>query len=293
MNEEIFNKEFFNQLRNLKIIMKTPINSAYAGGRRSKEKGVSVEFSDFREYSPGDDFRRVDWNAYGRFNKLYLKIFMEEREAIFNIFIDTSRSMDYGDKKKSDFSLKLAGALSYIILNGSDRVKIFPLGNGKAIDNIAVSGKVGINKILKALEMVDFKNLCDLGKDIKTMPVRGKGISIILSDFYNVGSLKEALLFLRHKGQEVILVHVLAEEEMNPKIKGDLKLKDLEDENKMDISLYGKAIGLYNEKLQQFIKEIKELGKKYGATYILANSNESLEKIIFKEFTYRGIINRK
>ena len=293
MQEPIFNKDFFNQLKNLKIIMKTPINSAYAGGRRSKEKGVSVEFSDFREYSPGDDFRRVDWNAYGRFNKLYLKIFMEEREALFNIFIDTSKSMRYGKQDKAVFSLRLAGALSHIILNSNDRVKLFPLSSEQTIKSMTVSGRTGINRVLKYLEEIEFNGTIDLGKNIKTMPIRGKGISIILSDFYNLEELKEALIFLKHKGQEIILVQVLSEEEFEPKIKGDLKLKDMEEDNKMDISLYGKAVEIYEDKLEEFIRNIKILSKKYGAAYILANSNESLEKIIFKEFTSRGIINRK
>lgn len=293
MQEQIFNKDFFNQLKNLKIIMKTPINSAYAGGRRSKEKGVSVEFSDFREYSPGDDFRRVDWNAYGRFNKLYLKIFMEEREALFNIFIDTSKSMHYGEKDKGIFSLRLAGAISHIVLNGNDRVKLFPFNNEENKEGLTISGRAGINRILKYLEAIEFNGTTNLGRNIKAMPVRGKGISIILSDFYNLEELKEALIFLKHKGQEIMLVQVLSQEEIDPLLRGDLKLNDIEEASKMDISLYGKAIEIYKDKLDEFIKDIKDLSKKYGATYILANSSDSLEKIIFKEFTSRGIINRK
>lgn len=293
MQEKIFDKDFFNQLKNLKIIMKTPINSAYAGGRRSKEKGVSVEFSDFREYSPGDDFRRVDWNAYGRFNKLYLKIFMEEREALFNIFIDTSKSMHFGVHNKGIFSLRLAGAISHIVLNGNDRVKLFPFNSEENKEGITISGRAGINRILKYLEAIEFNGTTNLGRNIKTLPIKGKGISVILSDFYNLEELKETLIFLKHKGQEIILVQVLSQEELEPTLRGDLKLNDIEEHNKMDISLYGRAIEIYKDKLDEFITDIKTLSRKYGATYILANTKDNLEKIIFKEFTSRGIINRK
>ncbi|ERK29960.1 DUF58 domain-containing protein [Clostridium intestinale] len=293
MQEKIFDKDFFNQLKNLKIIMKTPINSAYAGGRRSKEKGVSVEFSDFREYSPGDDFRRVDWNAYGRFNKLYLKIFMEEREALFNIFIDTSKSMHFGVHNKGIFSLRLAGAISHIVLNGNDRVKLFPFNSEENKEEITISGRAGINRILKYLEAIEFNGTTNLGRNIKTMPIKGKGISVVLSDFYNLEELKETLIFLKHKGQEIILVQVLSQEELEPTLRGDLKLNDIEEDSKMDISLYGKAIEIYKDKLDEFIMDIKTLSRKYGATYILANTKDNLEKIIFKEFTSRGIINRK
>ena len=293
MRENLFNEDFYKQLQNLKLILKTPINSGFTGGRRSREKGISVEFSDYREYSPGDDFRRVDWNAYGRFNKLYLKLFMEEREATFNIFIDTSKSMDYGMFNKGELALKLSAALSYMVLNYNDRIKIHEISESINYEKINVSGKLGVNKILSALKNMEFKGESSLIESVKRADIFGRGVSIIISDFYNVETLKDALIYLRHKKQEVILIQILSKEELEPSIRGDLKLKNIEDmQENLDISIYGKALNLYKEKLKDFKEEVQRISKKYGANYIFTSSENSLEKIIFKELAIKGVINR-
>lgn len=110
----MFNEDFFKKLNKINMYINFKLTGGTQGGRKSKAKGVSVEFSDYREYAPGDDFRRIDWNAYGRFDKFFIKVFMEEREGVFNFFIDKSKSMDYGKDNKKDTALKIVAALSYI-----------------------------------------------------------------------------------------------------------------------------------------------------------------------------------
>jgi uncharacterized protein (DUF58 family) len=112
----VLEDNFFRQLNTLKLSLNLRLNQGMSGQRKSSGKGSSVEFSDFREYMLGDDLRRIDWNAYGRFDKLYIKEFMEEKEGIYRIFIDTSKSMDYGEKPKSVMALKLAAAFSYLVI---------------------------------------------------------------------------------------------------------------------------------------------------------------------------------
>lgn len=124
MESAVFDKGFFDKLNTLKMSLNMRLNQGMSGIRKSSAKGSSVEFSDFREYMMGDDIRRIDWNAYGRTDKLYIKQFMEEKEGIFQIFIDTSRSMEFGKNPKSKMALQTAGALSYIILGNLDRVYI-------------------------------------------------------------------------------------------------------------------------------------------------------------------------
>ncbi|MDP4178692.1 MAG: DUF58 domain-containing protein, partial [Bacillota bacterium] len=101
MEEKIFDTEFLKKLDSIALNANITMSEGSSGSRKSKSKGSSVEFSDYREYTAGDDFRRVDWNAYGRFDRLFVKLFMEEREALINIFIDSSKSMNYGNPKKS------------------------------------------------------------------------------------------------------------------------------------------------------------------------------------------------
>lgn len=124
MGEKLFDSVFFEKMGQLAIAMNTRMTHGIGGGRKSNAKGSSVEFSDYREYIPGDDIRRIDWGAYGRLDKLYIKRFMEEKEGIFQIFVDTSASMDFGEPKKSRIALQLAGALAYLVLSNLDRVYV-------------------------------------------------------------------------------------------------------------------------------------------------------------------------
>ena len=120
----IFTKEYIAKLERLSIGLTERLGAVgYSGGRKSSAKGSSLEFSDFREYIPGDDLRRVDWNGYGRFDKLYLKLFLEEKQAAVNLFLDTSKSMDFGGK--AVMAKALAASLAYIAAGGGDRTQIF------------------------------------------------------------------------------------------------------------------------------------------------------------------------
>lgn len=179
----MFNEDFFKKLNKINMYINFKLSGGTQGGRKSKAKGVSVEFSDYREYAPGDDFRRIDWNAYGRFDKFFIKVFMEEREGVFNFFIDKSKSMDYGKNNKKDTALKIVAALSYIALNNLDRVNISTINDG-TIENLKVgTGNRGFQKILRDLESINFDGTTDLSKSIKKRPLNLRGISIIVSDF--------------------------------------------------------------------------------------------------------------
>ena len=177
MSEKMFNEDFFKKLNKINMYINFKLSGGTQGGRKSKAKGVSVEFSDYREYAPGDDFRRIDWNAYGRFDKFFIKVFMEEREGVFNFFIDKSKSMDYGKDNKKDTALKIVAALSYIALNNLDRVNISTMNNG-VIENLKTStGNRGFQKILRDLENISFDGTTDLSESIKKRPLNLRGIS--------------------------------------------------------------------------------------------------------------------
>ena len=121
MEEKLFDSEFFSRLNRMKMMTKMRLNVGMGGQRKSIAKGSSVEFSDFREYIPGDDIRRIDWNVYGRMDKLFVKQFMEEKEGLFHIIVDCSKSMDFGEKKKSIFARQIAGMISYMVLSNLEK----------------------------------------------------------------------------------------------------------------------------------------------------------------------------
>ena len=202
MGKKILNEDFFQKLNKINMYINFKISNGTQGGRKSKAKGVSVEFSDYREYTLGDDFRRIDWNAYGKFDKFFIKIFMEEREGIFNLFIENSKSMDSGENNKKETALKIVAALSYIALNNLDRVNIATMNDGLLESVKSSTGNKGFQKVLRELERIEFNGLTNLSSSIKKRPLNGKGVSIIVSDFLNnngVETLEEGLKYLAFK----------------------------------------------------------------------------------------------
>ncbi len=294
MESKIFNEDFFKKLNKIHLNLNLKISKGYQGGRKSQAKGVSVEFSDFREYVPGDDFRRIDWNAYGRLDKLFIKVFMEEREAVFNIFLDKSKSMDYGEKNKKNTSLQVVGALSYIALNNLDRVNVNIIEEDKLYELKGGTGKKGFQSILKQLETLEFSGKTKLSDSITKRRINNKGVSIIISDFFcneGLDTLEQGLKYLAYKKQEIVLVQVLCEEEINPSIEDEVTLIDKETGENIKLSINSKVIEEYKKALKDFNNKLEKLVKKYNGKVIFTNTNMSLEEIILGEFGRNRVIN--
>ncbi|WP_300382053.1 DUF58 domain-containing protein [Clostridium sp.] len=293
MGEKVFNEDFFKKLSKINMSINLKLSSGNQGGRKSKAKGVSVEFSDYREYVKGDDFRRIDWNAYGRFDKFFIKVFMEEREGVFNFFLDKSRSMDYGEANKKNTSLKIIAALSYIALNNLDRVNINLLSNGDSDNLKTIAGSKTFQKILLDLEKIEFDGSTDLTNSIKKRNIKQRGISVIVSDLLNNTGLKdleEGLKYLAYKKQEIIVVQVLSEEEINPLFNNEITFIDSETNENIKLSLTPSLIKDYKNTLLNYQKSIENIIKKYGGKFIPVSSSMEIEEIILGEFGKKRVL---
>lgn len=290
LGERVFDAEFLKKLDTMVINVRMMMNSGSGGNRKSRSKGSSVEFSDFREYSMGDDFRRIDWNAYGRFDKLFVKLFMEELEAYVNIFIDSSRSMYFGEPRKSLAALKLSGILAYLALNNLDRVCINSLSEKAIVQSPVVNGRGMFQRCADFLESLKFEGATDLGSGIRRKEFRGSGVSVIFSDFFTAGGIEETVKYLLYRKQQVVLIHILAPEELDPTLEGRVRLLDSETGEARDVAVTPELLKQYNKKLNGFINGIREFCMKVGAGYIQLSSDEPVEKVVFEEFTRAGII---
>lgn len=280
MNEQIFTSDFLNKLERLSVHVTTLMSHGGAGNRKSKAKGMSVEFSDYRKYVPSDDFRRIDWHAYGRFKKLYVKLFMEEKEAIIRLFIDNSKSMSYGGKDM--MALRLAGAFSYLALNHLDKVLLNPLHAGE--QNVFLGqGKHAFGHYMHYLEGISFQGASSRLDNIKRMHVQGSGLSIIISDFFIEDEMEDIVKYLRYNHQQVLLLHVLSEEELNPQLDGRLKLTDSETMDEKNLMMTPQLLRKYKLALEKFQHHLKDISYKYDAHYVCVNARDSIEKIILEE----------
>ena len=290
MSIKIFDTDFLKKLDTIVLNARMLMSEGSGGNRKSKSKGSSVEFSDFREYTIGDDFRRIDWNAYGRFDRLFVKLFMEEREALVNIFIDGSKSMDYGSPKKSELALKLSGVFAFLALNNLDRVCINSLKLNNIKSSTHVTGRVMFDRCMSFIESIDFSGETDINSSIKKKDFKSRGVSIILSDFFSPGGIEEAIKYLMFKKQDVVLVHVLSPEELNPELDGQVRLVDSETGKPMDIAVSPILLKQYHKELNSFTNGIREFCTRMGASYVQISSGESIDKIVFEDFTRAGVI---
>ena len=285
MSETIFDKSFFDKLNTLKMSLTMRLSQGLSGARKSSSKGSSVEFSDFREYMLGDDIRRIDWNAYGRTDKLYIKQFMEEKEGVFNIFVDTSASMTFGEESKSKMALQVAGALSYIILNQLDRVYINEMQENSLQKGKGVTGSAAFAHILNDLERMEFTGGTTLNKSIQARPLNPGGVSIIISDFLDANGIEDAVKYLAYKKQTIVLIQILAKEELDIGLEGTVNVVDMETNQKLKITMSNQAVKAYQEQLETMQKNLEKLARKYGAKYVFMRSDDSLINAMLHGFS--------
>lgn len=286
---ELFDNSFFAKLNNLKLAMNIRLDKGMSGGRKSSAKGASVEFSDFREYIPGDDIRRIDWNVYGRLDRLYIKQFMEEKEAFYHIFLDTSASMNYGEEKKSVMALRLAAVFVWLVQKQLDRVEILTLRDGRLDKTSPITGRNSFGRMLNELETIEFSGTTQMSNAIRRSSVGGRGVSIIISDFLDPDGIDEAVKYLVYKRQDVLLLQVLAKEEVQFEDEGTVAITDMETGDEVRVTMTRATIKNYHETLKKHNQEIERLAKKYGCAYLQVTSDEDIQKVVFETMKQKGI----
>ncbi|TYQ18359.1 UNVERIFIED_CONTAM: putative conserved protein (some members containing a von Willebrand factor type A (vWA) domain) [Acetivibrio alkalicellulosi] len=285
--KNLFDADFIKKLEQLVLWSKISISDGGAGNRKSRAKGSSVEFSDYREYAIGDDFKRIDWNAYGRFEKLFIKLFMEERETTVNLFLDTSKSMDFGQPSKSIISRQLAAAISYISLSNYDKVSVLCLKDEIDKFKSSLRGKNSFGEIAKLLDSTQYKGTTNIYNLISKYHFKsGKGVTVIISDFFSEGSILDMLKYLNFNKQHVYLCHILSPQEISPEITDSLRLIDSETRIHREVTASNHIIAVYEKVYKKFITHIEESCAKLGAHYILMDTSRPIETLI------RMVVNR-
>lgn len=278
---ELFDREFLSKLEKLVLNTRLTMTGGASGNRKSRSKGISVEFSDYREYAAGDDFRRVDWNAFARFEKLFIKLFMEEREAHINIFLDTSKSMKWGDPDKSTAARRMAAALCYIGLAGYDRVSLYCVSNKLEKYSLSLRGRQSISRILNLLEEIEFKWSTDLNNAVREVEFGpNKGISIVISDLLYDGTPADLIKYLLYCKQEVHICHILSPQEADPRLDASLRLIDCETGEVREVTASPLLADTYRKVFDRYISELEEICFKWGVNYIKLITNQPVEQMI-------------
>lgn len=278
---QLFDSDFLRKIQKLSLRTQLALDGSSSGNRKSRSKGSSVEFSDYREYASGDDFRRIDWNAYGRFEKLFVKLFMEEREAPVTIFLDVSSSMDWGEPNKSTASRRLAAALGYISLNGFDRVSVVCVNDGIQTMCRDIRGKNFFHRLTDILENVQYSGESHLQNAVKSYPMQtARGITVLISDFFSQGSFSEVMKYLKYRKQEVYVCHILSPQELQPDINESVRLVDCETNKIMDITVTPALLSSYRKAAEAFTGQLKQACSGWGAHYFQFSSGLGMEEML-------------
>ncbi len=277
----IVDSNYIKLLQSLHLNLSIRSKNNRLGKKRSLAKGSSVEFSDFREYVYGDDFRRIDWNALARFEKLFIKLYAEEQESPLSIFFDRSRSM--GFERKREASIKIAALFSYTSIREYDPVNLYLYSDDIKEKYRHISTNSGFYRLIDVLENQDFEGETNLYDSVfSAFRTTKKGYTIIISDFLYDHRLEEVLKLLTFRKQNVIVCHILREEDVNPEFSDHVRLKDSEILEELDLDVTDYTRDLYRENFEKYLREIKLSCDRYMADYFLINSDEQIEKFIYE-----------
>jgi uncharacterized protein (DUF58 family) len=288
----LLSPQLLAQLEKLELVSRKIFRGRIKGERHSKRKGQSVEFADFRSYVPGDDLRFIDWNTYARLDRLFLKMFLEEEDLHFYALIDASNSMDFGTPTKLEYAKQLAAALGFIGLVRGDRVRLETLGQSARVPGPILRGRRSLWQMMDQLSQIQPEESISLTQGVKNFCLRnsGKGILLLMTDLMDKTGYDAALRYLVSQHMDVYVIQILSAEEINPDIKGDLKLLDCEDADVAEITASAPLLARYKRTLSAFIEGARNFCNRRGMNYLMARTDLPVDKLVSGYLRTRGLV---
>lgn len=293
--DELIDSQLMAKLDQVDVMSRKIFSGKLQGERRSKKRGMSVEFADYRHYVHGDDLRFVDWNIYARLDKLFIKMFLEEEDLSLIIAIDTSSSMDWGNPSKFVFCQRLAMALGYIGLVNHNRVSLYafsdaglrPLPNLRGMRRTQEMGSWLLNQPTGGASNFD-----DAMRGI-ALTRQGKGVMIVLSDFLYKEGYEKGLRYLSGGGYDTFCMQVLAPEEIDPGkagLAGDLRLTDIEDDDVAEVTVSSGLLRRYKENLDAYCGKLREFCVRRGMMHLTIDTATDLNVLLLDYLRKRGLL---
>ncbi len=290
MSAPLLSPELLRRLEQFQLLAARRAKSSARGERRSRARGQSVEFADHRNYVLGDDLRYLDWNLYGRLDRLFLKLYEEERELPVTIFLDASESMSFGEPRKFDFARQIAAAIGYVALCGFDRVRIrtFP---EHAVDAAylgalrTVRGRKSSLQFFQDLGRLTAGGSAQFNAALRrgAMSAQQAGVAVVLSDLLDPDGYEDGLGALVGRGFQINLVQILSPEEINPATYGDLRLIDSESGGEQEVTFGKFRLKAYRQTVDNYCQRLREYCTTRGINYFMTSSNASLEQLLLKQ----------
>lgn len=278
----------FDRLARLRLNAHRRFTNRARGEHLAAKGGTSTEFCDFRDYSPGDDARFVDWNIFARINRPYLKQYHMEEEMHLVLLVDASTSMTF--EGKLALAKQMAAAVAVIGLRSTEKVSIHVAGAKAAPSLRPCSGRAAAGKVFAFLEAIEGggEQTIDAGVENLLRYHRGRGVVMIVSDFLTAGDLKRSFNLLTNAGLEIFALQLLSPSELNPEITGDFRLVDSEHGATLDISNAGDLLALYHEYRAAHESRLSALCQQRAGHFLSLNAGEPFERVFFETLRKKG-----
>ncbi len=297
--EKLFDEKTLRKLEQLMLVANQVRAGVIKGERRSTRRGTSIEFADYRDYTKGDDLRRVDWNIFARLERPFIKLLEEEEDLAVHLLVDASASMDWPRGSdaprhvhKFTFARRLLAGLAYISLTSGDRLAVSTLTDRGAQQWGPARGRARVLDLLRTLEEFQSGGVTDLNEALSAYALRGgrPGLCIIISDMFSPGGYRDGLTALQARGYEVALIHILSPDEVNPPLTGDLRLVDVETAVGQDVTVDAAMRDLYQRRLLGWRDDIGRYCRGRGVHYVAVETTIPWEEVILYQLRGLGVV---
>jgi uncharacterized protein (DUF58 family) len=289
---DLFGEGFQAKLESLAIVSRRVFAGRMRAERRSKKKGSGVEFADYREYAPGDDFRFVDWNVYQRFGRLLVRLYEEEEDLSIYFIVDCSASMGFGDGRKFDQARRLAAALAYVGLANLDRVAIIGVSDEVVAQVPSARGKGRIFKLLQFLENLETGGATSLADAVATVVAQHKrrGLAVLVSDLYDPAGFERGINVLRYAKFEPYVVHIVDRKDARPALRGDVHLYDCETGDEREVTVTDALLTRMESAYRDHLADIERFCAKSQVPYFAADVDTPFDELVLRVFRRGGFL---
>ncbi|KAA3605151.1 MAG: DUF58 domain-containing protein [Planctomycetota bacterium] len=287
-----FDSEFLRRLEYLNVVARKIFAGLIRADRQSIKRGTSAEFADHRPYVPGDDFRHVDWHLFGRLEELFLKLYREEENLHMTILLDCSQSMDFGRTHKLSYALQVTAALAYIGMANMDSVNVLPFQERlqEGLWNLKGRGKIfPLFEFLKELNGGGETSFPTSFREFISRE-RRRGIVVVISDFYDRQGFQPGLKFLRFPRHDIYVIHVVDRLEMEPDLRGELRLVDSENQEHQEITITDGMLRRYKEAFGQLTEEVEAFCIRNEMGYVKALTEIPFDQLVLKILRRGGLV---
>jgi len=286
MDRELFDRTFLRKLESLALVSRRIYRGETKGAHASPRRGSSLDFADYRNYEPGDDFRSIDWSIFARLDKLFVRMFAEEEDLSVHILLDASLSMEYGSPRKIDYARRVAAALGYVGIGSLDRVGVttFSAGLGGAL--APRRGRAQLFHLLEYMSGIRTGGRTDIGRSLEEYALRSRspGLAVVITDLLDAprSDYRRGLRALLYRRFDVVLVQVLDKEEIAPRESGGVRLTDMETGETLSATVDASLLAAYRRRLSAFFAEAEAFCLKNRIEYLRTSTVVPFEDVVLK-----------